>query len=197
MKRLAAGVLTTALLVAACASGPPEYAGVVRSPAPDVSAATLPDVLAGGAPFRFVAPEDGLLIVHFGYTSCPDVCPTTMANVRSALELLGDDAERVSVAFVTVDPGRDSDDILATYVGYFTDGGHGLRTDDPTELRAVADAFGADYSVTGTAPYIEVEHTADLYAVDDRGRIRLTWPFGTRWQDVAGDLVALLGEEKT
>lgn len=189
MRRLAVGALAVAMLGSACSSAPDEPAGIVRVPAPEVGATSLPDVSAGGAAFGFAAAPGQVLVVYFGYTSCPDVCPTTMADLRRALEELGGRADDVDVAMATVDPERDTDEVLTAYVRSFVPAGHPLRTTDDTELRAAADAFGADYRVeTNPAGDVEVEHTGFLYAVDDRGMLRLTWPFGTQWQTIEGDL---------
>src|SRR5690606_40197961 len=85
-----------------------------------------------------------LLLVYFGYTSCPDVCPTTMADVSAALvDLPPDKAGRVRVAMVTVDPERDTDEILAGYLAHFFSRGIALRTDAPTAIEAAAAAYGA------------------------------------------------------
>jgi protein SCO1/2 len=172
-----------------------ELGGFVRSPLPDVADLTLPDVGDGDQPFAMEAAGDGILIVYFGYTSCPDVCPTTMADVRSTLQKLEDDAARVSVAMATIDPARDTPEILTSYVETFVPGGHALRTDDDASLRAVTEVFGADYDVTTAADgEIEVVHTGSLYAIDDEGRLRVTWPFGTRSDDMARDLRILFAE---
>jgi len=187
--------VSTVLLAAGCSSGTTELAGYTRDPLPVVGAASLPDASNGGAPFAFQAEPGGLLVVYFGYTSCPDVCPTTMAEIRTGLEDLGSDADRVEMAMITVDPGRDTGDVLTNYVHAFVPAGHALRTEDDAALRAAADAFGATYQVTenddGT---VEVAHTAHVYVVDDAGRLRVTWPFGTPGADMANDLRILMGE---
>lgn len=182
----------------ACGSDePPTLTGIVRDPAPDVAAVSLPDTSRGGEPFAMQARPGTVLVVYFGFTSCPDVCPTTMADLRTALRDLGDDAASVDVAMVTVDPGRDDGERLSDYVGSFVDGGHALRTDDDGQLRSAADAFGADYSVeTADDGTVEVSHTAFLYAVDDRGQLRVQWPFGTPADDIGTDLHLLLRQEE-
>jgi protein SCO1/2 len=181
------------LAVTACGSERGELSGFVREPLPEVGEFSLPDVTADGEAFEFVGPDDGLLVMYFGYTFCPDVCPTTMSDVRRALERLGGDAERVAVAMATVDPDRDTDEVVTGYVRTFVADGHALRTIDDAELRAVAAAFGADYQVsTNDSGEIEVAHTAALYAVDDTGRLLVTWPFGTSVDDLEADLRLLL-----
>ena len=152
----------------------------------------MPDLSKGGEPFELRAQPGGLLVVYFGYTNCPDICPTTMSDVRTALRELGDDAEKVGVAMVTIDPDRDTP-VLADYVSSFVEGGHALATDDAAELRAVADPFGVSYLVAANAAgEIEVTHTTQLYVVDDAGRLALTWQFGVTADDLADDLEQLL-----
>lgn len=193
--RLISLALLLGLLVVACGAGSEELTGFVREPVPDVGDRTLPAVSSGGADFSLVAPDDGLLVVYFGYTSCPDVCPTTMSDLRSAVKDLGNDADRVEVAMATIDPGRDHDELLTNYVHAFFGDGHALRTDDPDELASVAEVFGAVYSVEETADGdIEVVHTGHTYVVDDQGKLRLTWPFGTTTEDMTSDMRILLRE---
>jgi protein SCO1/2 len=169
-------------------------AGYVREPTPVVSELSLPDVTNGGEPLAFRAPEGEFLLVYFGYTSCPDVCPTTLSDVRTALEDLGEeDAATVDLAMATVDPDRDVDEVIGGYVQSFVPGAHGLRTTDDAELRAAADAFGVEYRVdTNAEGEVEVVHSGSLYVVDDQGQLMLTWPFGTPVDDLVNDLRLLL-----
>jgi protein SCO1/2 len=169
-------------------------AGYVREPTPVVSQLSLPDVTNGGEPLTFRAPEGELLLVYFGYTSCPDVCPTTLSDVRTALaELDEEDAATIDLAMATVDPDRDVDEVIGGYVQSFVPDAHGLRTTDDTELRAAADAFGVEYSVdTNDEGEVEVIHSGSLYVVDDQGQLVLTWPFGTPVDDLVNDLRLLM-----
>jgi protein SCO1/2 len=196
MKHVLLAALGAVGLVA-CGGGERELVGVTRDPEPRVDEVALPDVSDGGAPFAFRAPTDGLLVVYFGYTNCPDVCPTTMADLKVALGDLGDDAERVEVAMVTVDPDRDTP-VLAEYIQSFFPGAHAIATSDPSALQAVAAPFGVSYEV-GTAPSGETEvgHSSNLFAVDDAGRLVLTWSVGggdrtARADDLAADIRQLL-----
>ena len=195
MRRAVAALL---VVLAACGGGERELVGFARDPAPQVDAVALPDVSRGGAPFEMRAPAGGLLVVYFGYTNCPDICPTTMADLARALDDLGDDAGRVEVAMVTVDPARDTP-VLAEYVQSFVPDAHALATDDQAALQAVAGPFGVSYEVR-TAPGgdVEVGHSSNLFAVDDTGRLVLTWSVGggegtARADELAGDLRQLLG----
>lgn len=177
----------------ACADDVPDYSGAQRNPQALVGDLSLPDVGDGDAPFAFDAPDGEVLVVYFGYTRCPDVCPTTMSDLATALgQLEPDEAEQVEFAMVTVDPDRDLD-VITEYVQTFIPDGHGLGTNDQDQLREVADGFGASYGVeTAEDGEVEVSHSAQLYAVDDTGHISLEWLFGTSSDDIAKDLSLLL-----
>ena len=193
MRRARSLAALALVALAACGGGGDrELVGYERDPAPAVDEVALPDVGDGGAEFSFRGPERGYLIVYFGYTNCPDACPTAMATVRGALDDLGEDAALVDLAMVTVDPARDTD-VLAAYVQDFVPAAHAIATDDDPALRAVADAFGVFYDVS-TRPdgAVEVTHSDQLFAVDDGGRLALTWPSGVAREDLAGDLEQLL-----
>lgn len=194
--RLLTGMVAAALTLAACGGSDEaaEFAGYVRTPAPEVGDLTLPDVGDDGTEFAFQAADGELLLVYFGFTNCPDFCPTTMSDVGLALARLDPDlADRVSVAMVTVDPARDLD-VLDRYVTSFVADAHALGTDDLDRLAEVAAPFGAAYDITTVDGEIEVGHTTPLYAVDDQGRLALTWPFGVTIDDMATDIEALLDE---
>ncbi|MEE8330326.1 MAG: SCO family protein [Acidimicrobiia bacterium] len=171
----------------------PSLAGIVRQPYPDVSGVVLPEAADDGKQFATKAESGHLLVVYFGYTACPDVCPTTMSFLRRAVRDLGDDASMIDVAMITVDPERDVPDRLTAYVENFFADGYALRTEDAAALQAAADAFGADYEITvDEGGLVEVAHTGFLYAVDPEGRIRVQWPFGTTAETMNEDLAQLI-----
>jgi protein SCO1 len=190
--RRAVAAMVAAGALAACGGDGRELVGQTRDPAPRVDAVALPDVSRDGEPFEFRAEQGGLLVVYFGYTSCPDICPTTMSDVRTVLDDLGDDASRVDVAMVTVDPARDTG-VLTEYVQSFVPGAHAIATDDAGALQSLAAPFGVSYEVR-TAPNgdVEVGHTSYLFAVDDTGTLVLSWPYGTSADELAGDIHQLL-----
>lgn len=160
---------------------------------PVIPAPALEGLQEGNTPFNLKDLPQKVKLVFFGYTSCPDVCPTTLSIVKSAKNQLGDDGDRVDLAMVSVDPARDTAEIMPKYVSSFVPGGHALRSDDPAQLAAAASAFGVTYSVTTAADgTIEVTHTGAMFAVDDAGEVVLTWPFGVTTDDVLGDLRILL-----
>ncbi|MFN7151065.1 MAG: SCO family protein, partial [Microthrixaceae bacterium] len=115
-------------------------------------------------------------------------------DVKAALaELSPEDAARVEIVMVTVDPDRDVPEKLAAYVRTNIENGQASRVTDPAALEEAAAAFGAQYDVrTADDGEIEVSHSADLYVVDDTGDIVLQWPFGTASADIAADLSTLL-----
>lgn len=194
-ERSSATTATTAPGVTATPD-PIGFAGYVKSPARDVASVSLPTVAGEETPM--VPPAGGLLIVYFGYTQCPDVCPLTLGVLKRAVAAQTPaDSKRVHVAMITVDPSRDTDKVFGTYLhGYFPSG-LALRTDDPVRLRAAADGFGADYSIRATADgKRQVDHSAELYVVDDHGKIVLAWPYGLGPEPIARDLQRLLAGER-
>ena len=195
--RLAVGALLTSALLVSCGEDAPYVpAGLVRTPAPDVGALSLPESTADGADFAFRAEPGHLLLLYFGYTGCPDICPTSLADIRTGLRQIGEDrAARVDVAFATIDPDRDTDSVMTAYIHAFFADGHGLRTDDPERLATVAAPLGVTFDVSTNADgYVEVIHSAWIYVIDDQGLLRLMWPFGTEPEDIAADLRHLLRE---
>ena len=115
-----------------------------------------------------------IVILAFGYTNCPDVCPTTLANLSTVLDDLGAAAQDVRVLFVTVDPTRDTTDSMREFVGYFSPQVDGLRGSDQN-LAALAKRYRLLYSVSpenGDKPY-EVTHGAAVYVFDRTGESRL------------------------
>lgn len=202
MIALRRGLALTAalLLVTACGDDdatPKALSGYELLPAPSVAAIAVPDASDADASFPMMADEGQLLVVYFGYTSCPDVCPTTLAEVKKAFTQLGDTAERVDVAMITIDPDRDTDEILTGYVQSFLPGAHALRTTDAELLQTAGDAFGASFSVNTTADgTVEVSHSAAMYVVDSTGSVVLTWPFGIPAVGIADDLDILFDRMK-
>ena len=129
-----------------------------------------------GRPFDLASMRGRPVLVFFGYTHCPDVCPTNLADVRDALKLV--DGE-VGVVFVTIDPARDDAAAMKQYVDYYQAGYVGLTgTDD--EIRTAAGAWGVSYAKveSGSASGYAMAHTADTFLVDAEGRLRHRIWFG-------------------
>ena len=141
-----------------------------------------------------MAREGGLLVVYFGYTNCPDLCPTTLAELRSARKRLGDDGARVDLAMVTVDPERDTPEVMNGFLASFTDQFHALRPSTLDELGTAENAFLASSNIVRSPTgEIEVSHTANAYVVDEAGRVIVEWPFGHGVDSMENDLRILLG----
>jgi protein SCO1/2 len=136
------------------------------------------------------------VVVFFGFTQCPDVCPTTMMEMSNVMKALGPDAERVQVLFVTVDPERDTAALLAQYVPAFDPGFLGLRG-DLAETEKTAKEFKVFYQkVPGKTPgSYTVDHTAGSYVFDPQGRIRLFIRHGQGIDPIVQDLKTLLAEK--
>jgi protein SCO1 len=134
------------------------------------------------------------VILFFGYTHCPDVCPTTMAELSQAMQQLGPDAARVQLLFVTVDPARDTPDVLSQYVAAFDPSFIGLRPND-AQLANVAKDFRVYYAkVPGKTPDdYTMDHTAASYVFDPSGKLRLFARDGQGAQPWVHDLKLLLG----
>ena len=136
-----------------------------------------------------------VVVVFFGYTQCPDVCPTTMAELAEVKRSLGPDGARVQGIFVTVDPARDTADLLKAYAANFGPDIVGLRG-TPEQTTAAAKEFKVFYNkVPGkTDTTYTVDHTAGSYIFDAKGRVRLFTRYGSGAQALADDLKILLAE---
>ena len=190
MKHLFAGLCV--LLVVACT---PQHTFT----ATDITGATLgkatwqlPD--AQGAQ-RSASSEKKVTAVFFGFTRCPDVCPTTLADYATALKSMGDDAKRVQVLFITLDPLRDTFPALQQYTAAFHPSFVALRGDDAA-TKAAADAYKVFYAKNMAADKnplnYTLDHTAASYVHDAAGNIRLYVRHGQSADSLAKDLQALL-----
>jgi protein SCO1 len=146
-----------------------------------------------GKPRRLADFRGKVVTVFFGYTQCPDVCPTGLATMVEVLRLLGPEAEKVQVLFITVDPERDTPELLGQYVPAFHPSFLGLYGDLPTTA-AVARDFKVFYKKQGDAagPNYTVDHSAGTFAYDPSGRLRLYIRHGESPAVIAGDLRVLL-----
>jgi protein SCO1/2 len=164
-----------ALLIALTACSPkPEFKNI------DITGST-----AFGKDFSLVDPDGKLrtladfkgkvVVMFFGYTQCPDICPTTLTEMQQVMALMGPQADKVQVLFVTVDPERDTAANLKQYVPAFDPRFLGLRPVDDAALEKVAKDFKIYYKkVPGTSPgSYTMDHTAGSYAFDPEGRLRL------------------------
>ena len=196
-KTLLVGLLAF-LLIAAVAAGvflfskPDTFRGTTYAePYP-----AAPEILltaGSGNRFQLTEMRGKVVALFFGYTSCPDICPTTMAELKQALAQLGNRSDQVQVLFVTVDPQRDTPEKVQEYLNHFNPDFVGLSGSEP-ELSRVWSDYGVFRQVvegTSAAGYI-VDHTARVTLIDQQGNLRVSFPFDTPVKDVVHDLNLLL-----
>ncbi len=183
-------LLALALLLAGCDSQP-KFGNT------DISAAGYATDFAltdhNGKPRTMADFRGKAVVIFFGYTQCPDVCPTTLTGMAEAMKLLGADADKVQVLFVTVDPERDTPQLLAQYVPAFNPNFLGLYADAQT-IAKTAQAFRIFYKKQpGSTPTTyTVDHTAGSYVYDPQGRLRLYIKHGEKPEVIAKDLKLLI-----
>lgn len=186
-------LLFAALLLAACSPKP------VSFHATDITGGAFEpgfELTDHNGQRRTLADFRGKVVtVFFGFTHCPDVCPTTMIEMKEVMALLGSDADKVQVLFVTVDPERDTAEVLHAYVPVFDPRFLGLYGNDE-ETAKVARGYRVFYEkVPGTTDDdYQVNHTAASYVIDPQGRRRLFVRYGEGPEDLASDIRKLLAE---
>lgn len=148
---------------------------------------------ANGQPFQLSSLKGKVVVVFFGYTQCPDVCPTTLTNLAETQRLLGPDGDKLVGVFVTVGPKRDTANLLKSYVGAFNPNWVGLRG-SADEVAAAAKEFKVFYrEVPGkTESSYTVDHTAASFVFDPQGKVRLYVRHNTPPADLAADIKILL-----
>ena len=133
------------------------------------------------------------VVVFFGFTHCPDICPTTLADLSAVMKQLGADAQRVQVLFVTVDPERDTREVLAKYVSAFDARFLGMYGDAAATQRA-AKEFKVYFEKRKTGDSYSVDHSGQTYVIDPQGRLRLFVRHDRLATDLPEDLKTLLAE---
>ena len=154
---------------------------------------SLPD--QDGRPRTLAEFKGKVLVLFFGYTQCPEVCPTTMSELAQVKKSLGPQGDAVQGIFVSLDPERDTPEILKKYLANFDPSFIALRG-TPEQTQAVAKEFKVFYAkVPGkTAGSYTLDHTAASFVFDKQGRVRVFERYGADPQDVAADLKALINE---
>ena len=130
--------------------------------------------------------------IFFGYTQCPDVCPTTLSDLANAMQILGPDAQRVQVLFVTVDPKRDTPQLLAQYVPAFNPTFLGLYGDAAATAKVTKDFKIYASERPGKEGHYTLDHSAQTLVFDPQGKLRLLEPYGAPAAKIAADLKILL-----
>lgn len=188
----ARAVLTlVGVLTAMACNKPAQMHGVMRDPPKPVPAFDF--TLPSGAPLH-TAPEAGRpMLVFFGYTNCPDVCPTTLADWKRVKTQLGARGDRVRYLFVTVDPERDTPAVADAYARKFDPSFIGVSGDAALTARVMAafEVTAAKEAVTDSTHYF-MGHSAQAFLLDDKGRIIAMYPLGIGWQALADDLESIL-----
>jgi protein SCO1 len=153
-------------------------------PAPELAGLVYPDL----TPFDIADLEGSTVLLYFGYTHCPDVCPATLGELFGVWE----EAPDMQAVYITVDPERDTPEFLTEWTRYLPDNLHAL-TGSPGAIRRAAENFGVRYArveTTSTSGYT-MSHTAELYLIDKHGQLLLSYPFGTPAAEIAADIAVL------
>ncbi|MGC4190307.1 MAG: SCO family protein [Thermomicrobiales bacterium] len=150
-----------------------------------------------GQPFSLEDHKGKVILLYFGYTYCPDYCPTTMSDFMQVKEQLGDRANDVEIVFVSVDPERDTPARIKEYLGFFDPSFIGLTgtEDQPAPIErdyAVSVSKDSATPISAGSSFYLVSHSTSLYAIDQSGNLRLTWAYGTSPADVTSDVTYLL-----
>ncbi len=192
-------IATAALGIALAASfifrGPYAFHGTVIDPPLPVTDFTLQT--ANNESFRLSDAKGKIVLLFFGYTSCPDVCPTTLAIFRQVYERLGEDAQMVRFVMITADPERDTPEKVAAYASRFNPEFIGL-SGSLSDLESIWKQLGVfvEKQDSGSAAGYLVSHTASVYVLDPNGSLLMTFPYGTTEIDIADDLTQLLKQSQ-
>lgn len=152
---------------------------------------------ADGTNFQLSSMRGKVVLLFFGYTSCPDVCPTTLGELNQTIGQLGDDANKVQVVFVTVDPGRDTPERIQEYVNHFNPNFIGLSGSED-ELTPIWNDYGVFREIVeGTSAFgYLVNHTARVTLIDADGNLRVSFSFEMPVDDIVHDVNLVLKESK-
>ena len=192
MQRRHVSLALVALFAAACSPDKPAFKNIDITGATYAQALSLPD--ADGKPRTLAEFKGKVPIVFFGYAQCPDVCPGTLAEIAEARQRLGADGAKVQPVFVTVDPERDTAEVLKAYVAGFGPDVVALRG-SVEQTHAAAKDFKIFFAkVPGKeAGSYTIDHTAGAYVFDPQGRVRLFVRYGAGVESLTSDLKLLLG----
>ena len=188
-------LLMTSVLLLACSPAP----APIESNATDITGADFAKTLTltdHNGKLRSMSDFKGKVVVlFFGFTHCPDVCPTTMSDLKQAMKLLGEQSNEVQVLFVTVDPERDTQEVLAKFVPSFDARFIGLRgsLQETAETLGNFKIFYAKVPGKDKADY-SIDHSAGMYVFDKDGKVRLYMGYGQKPAEIASDIRKLLQE---
>ncbi len=196
-RTLRISTLTAIILLglSACLPGESyEFRGGVLEPAKAAPPLDLTDQF--GQPFSLTTAAPKVRLIYFGYTICPDFCPTTLTDFMTVKKELGDEADRVEFLLVSVDPERDSAARLKEYLAFFDPAFVGLRG-DTAQTEAIARGYGVfaqKVEQPDSATGYLVDHTSLIYVLDEEGNLRLTFGYGSDPADITADVRHLIDD---
>ena len=191
MSRLLSAALLFCLLLVACSRGPIEFRNTDLTGATFGRQFTLND--HNGQPRSLADFRGKVVVIFFGYTSCPDVCPTALSKLAEVMKALGPEAEKLQVLFVSVDPERDTAARLKDFVPWFHPSFLGLHG-DAAQTKAVSEEFrifSSRRDVGSQLGYV-LDHSSGAYVYDPAGRLRLYVRDTASVEDIVGDIRQLL-----
>ncbi|MGH8066529.1 MAG: SCO family protein [Candidatus Entotheonellia bacterium] len=180
------------VMAAPAVLGSAQFAGQALVPPPPPMDFTL--TASDGFEFRLSHHRGKVVLLSFGYTFCPDVCPTTLVDLSQVRARLGEAAKRVQVAFITLDPERDGPERLGIYTKAFDPTFIGLTGSEEhlAQVRRMYGVIAEKEVVPGTSAEYLIAHSADTYVIDPEGRLRLLFPFGMSVEEMADDILQLM-----
>lgn len=188
-------VIAVGILVEVVFRRPYTFHGTVINPPLPVTDFTLQT--ANNEVFRLSDQKGKIVLLFFGYTSCPDVCPVTLGTFKQVHERLGNDAQKVRFVMITADPERDTPEKVAAYASRFNSEFIGL-SGSLSDLEPIWKQLGVfvEKQDSGSAAGYLVSHTSSVYVLDPNGSLLMTFPYGTTEIDMANDLAQLLKQSK-
>ena len=188
-------VIALTILVELVFRRPYSFHGTVINPPLPVTDFAFPT--ANEEVFRLSEQKGKIVLLFFGYTSCPDVCPVTLATFKQVYERLGDDAQKVRFVMITADPDRDTPDKVAEYTARFNPEFIGL-SGELTVLDSIWKELGVfvEKQESDSAAGYLVSHTASVYVLNQEGGLFMTFPYGTTATEIADDIRQILKESK-
>lgn len=190
MLRAAASAVAMAVTVA-CQTAPPAPELPVLPIGGDFSLTNH-----DGQPFALSSLRGKVVLIFFGYSSCPDACPTTLSKLSSVARRLGDDKGKIQALYISVDPDRDTPPVLKADMANFSIGAIGL-TGKKDDIDAVVKQYAAAYEIVPTpesAAKYTISHTTSVYALDSQGRVRMTFPYEATVDEVVTGIRAILAQ---
>ena len=183
-------VLLAALALPCMAAEVPFRTGALEPPGPAPEFTLRSDT---GKTVRLRDWRGNVVLLFFGYTSCPDVCPTTLRDLAGVLKQLGGKADQIQILFITVDPEKDTSKRLTGYIRQFDPRITGL-TGSLADIQQTAKEYGIFFQKVpfGTEGAYTVDHTATTMLLDPTGSLRVAYPYGTTPKQIAGDIEYLL-----